>query len=244
MELRLQAFLVDDEILASRELRNLLATLPEINVVGEAQTLVKAAEAIEKLKPNVVFLDVELRDGLGFDLIPQIDPDIEIIFVTAYDHYALRAFEINALDYLTKPIDQKRLKGAVERLFTKPRKKGATSLVPLEKKDRLLLRLGNKNVFISYEDIVLIQACGDYTEVSTKTHSKGLIHRSMHEWEISLPKDSFFRTHRSAIINTKHLLEVVKDNEGEVHLVMENIPNQVTVSRRNLPLLRKLVKIL
>lgn len=238
----LRAYLVDDESLANREMRNLLAGIPDVTVIGDSRSIAEAAAKIPDAKPDVVFLDIELRDGLGFDLVPLIDPDIEIIFVTAYEQYAIRAFQINALDYLTKPIDFERLQLSINRLLDAPKKRPTQNSIPLEKTDRILLRMGNRNLFVPLNDIVLIHALGDYTEVVSIEHGRGLILKSMNEWENTLPKNDFFRSHRSMIVNIRHLKEMTKSPEGEIMLVMSHIPEPIPVSRRNLPVLRKIVK--
>ncbi|MDZ4743392.1 MAG: LytTR family DNA-binding domain-containing protein [Verrucomicrobiota bacterium] len=242
MNTSLRAFLVDDEILANRELRNLLSDIPEVEVVGEARSVGEAAEKIPLAKPDVIFLDIELRDGLGFDLIPKIDADIEVIFVTAYEQYALRAFAINALDYLTKPIDFDRLHQSIERLLSSPKKRPPSNPLALENDDRMLLRIGNKNLFCPVNDIILIHALGDYTEVTTLTHGKGLILKSMQEWENTLPKNLFFRTHRASIINIQDFKEMSQTEEGEVSVLLNHSSDMIPVSRRNLAALRKILK--
>ncbi len=242
MSLPLRAFLVDDEVLANRELRNLLSGIRGVEVIGDAGSVSEAASKIPDAQPDVVFLDIELRDGLGFDLIPRISADIEVIFVTAYEQYALRAFEINALDYLTKPIDFDRLQASIQRLLSSPKKRVPRPHIALEKDDRIMLRIGNRNIFTPLSEIVVINALGDYTEVTTVSNGKGLVLKSMQEWESTLPKNDFFRSHRSTLANIHHIKEVSKSTDGDVLLTMNHLPQPLPVSRRNIPLLRKIVK--
>jgi two-component system LytT family response regulator len=119
MQQKLRALIVDDERLARKELRSMLSERPEIIVEGEAETVAEAAELIRAEEPDIVFLDVHMHGESGFDLLDKVDVTFKVIFVTAFDAYAIRAFEVNALDYLLKPVNPERLARAVERLCEK-----------------------------------------------------------------------------------------------------------------------------
>ncbi|MCP4354866.1 MAG: response regulator, partial [Proteobacteria bacterium] len=201
-----KALVVDDERLARKDLTNMLTELEQVDVIGEAQDVPSALKAIEELKPDIVFLDIQMPGQSGFDLVEQVDFPGKVIFVTAYDEFALRAFEINALDYLMKPVNKDRLKKSIERIeINEPT---STKVHPkLEYNDRLFTTLGNKVQFLKVNTIVHIQAEGDYTMVITSEGTKGLITKTMKEWEERLPDNFFCRVHRNSIINTEYIVE-------------------------------------
>jgi two-component system LytT family response regulator len=147
--MKLTAIIVDDERLARSELRLLLADFTEISIVGEAKNLTEAVNLIRANKPDVVFLDIQLSNENGFDLLEKIEKDFKLIFVTAFDEFAIRAFEINAIDYLLKPVNPERLAKTLERLFETEEKPEVTSR-KLEYEDRLFYR--NRRAFSFFEN--------------------------------------------------------------------------------------------
>src|SRR5215203_1553764 len=163
--MKYKTIIVDDERLARREMRRLLAEFDEIAVAGEAENLSEAAELIEREKPHIVFLDIQLSGENGFDLLARTAHDFKLIFVTAFDAYAIRAFEVNALDYLLKPVNPERLAKAIERLDEESNKKCEHR--PFEFDDRIFLELGNRSVFLKVCEISHINSSGDYSEVFT-----------------------------------------------------------------------------
>ena len=191
-----KAIIVDDEYWARVSLKDKLKEIPEIEVIGEADSIIEAKKEIEKLKPDILFLDIQLTCGTGFDLLNQVEFSGKVIFVTAYDEYAVRAFEINALDYLMKPISEKRLKTAIERI-------NETDL-SLKKKipnkfkydDRLMVTYRDCINFIEISAIVLITAAQDYTLIKATDGKEYLLSKSMNEWESRLPEKKFCRIHK------------------------------------------------
>lgn len=235
----MRAIIVDDERLARRELRSLLAGFKEIEIVGEAGNLAGAAELISNEGPDVVFLDIQLAGENGFDLLERVEGGFELVFVTAYDEFAIRAFEINALDYLLKPVNPKRLEKAVERLSEGPREKrraaGAPAEAPLRKleiDDRLLLEVNERSCFVKVADISHIGASGDYTEVFMTDGREFLTDKPLREWEERLPEKHFARIHRSTIINIDEIerMETLFNRTMEVSL--RNRQRRFAVSRR------------
>jgi len=164
-------------------------------------------------------------------LIEQIDFDGNIIFVTAFDEYALRAFEINALDYLMKPVSHERLIKSIERINEEP-KHNDKGYTPLNYDDRLFTTIGNKVQFLKINTIVLITSDGDYTNVITDDNAKGLVTKTMKEWEQRLPEKQFCRVHRNSIINTEYIEEVEKWFNYSYRVKLNGIEEPVIISRR------------
>jgi len=142
-----------------------------IDVVGEAKTVTQAAELVHAKKPDVIFLDIQLPGETGFDLLEKISPACKIIFVTAFDAYAIRAFEVNALDYLLKPINPTRLAQAIERLTTHD-SAPAPPVRALEYEDRLFIEVDERSRFLKVSDIILISAMGDYSQILSSDGQK------------------------------------------------------------------------
>lgn len=232
-QLRLEALIVDDERLARKELRSLLAAHPEVSVVGEADSVASALAFIEAERPDLVFLDIQLAGETGFDLLERIGAaDFRTIFVTAFDAYALRAFEVNALDYLLKPVNPERLKKALDKLLAGDTSVQATTLRPLAIDDRLYLELGGRSVFLKVGRVTHVTAAGDYSEVFTAEGEKLLVEKPLREWEARLPEKFFSRIHRNCIVN----LEYVERMEGWFNrshqLFLRGRGEPLTVSRR------------
>ena len=231
--MKLTAIIVDDERLARKELRSLLIGFKEISVIGEAEDLSKAVGLIENEKPDVVFLDIQLRQENGFDLLEKVEQTFKLIFVTAFDEFAIRAFEINALDYLLKPVNPERLATAVERLFDDEETKNQTELRKLEIDDRLLLEVNERSYFLQISEISHISASGDYTEVFTSDGKKSLIEKPLREWEERLPEKLFTRIHRSTIININKIEKIETLFNRTMEVSLQNFTGIFSVSRRN-----------
>lgn len=228
---KIRALVVDDERLARKDLSNMLQEIPNVECVGEAEDVPSAIIAINELKPDIVFLDIQMPGQTGFDLVDQVDFDGNIIFVTAYDEYALRAFEINALDYLMKPVSPERLKKSIERINDEPKQKDKV-FTPLNYDDRLFTTIGNKVQFLKINSIVLITSDGDYTNVITNEDTKGLVTKTMKEWDGRLPEKQFCRVHRNSIINTEYIDEVEKWFNYSYRVKLKGIEEPVVISRR------------
>jgi len=230
-ENKIKVLIVDDERLARKDLASMLSEYPEVELVGEAQDVPSAVNAIELLKPDLVFLDIQMPGQTGFDLMDQVDYDGKIVFVTAYDEYALRAFEINALDYLMKPVSHERLKKTLSRFDSVDEVK-PKNYAPLNYDDRLFTTMGTKVQFLKINAILLIQAEGDYTYVTCNDGHKGLVTKSMKEWEERLPSNHFCRVHRNSIINTDYIEEVDKWFNYSFKVKLKGIKDEVVISRR------------
>jgi len=231
MKNKFKAVVVDDERLARKELISMLSDFTNIEVVGEADDVPSAKTLIKTIKPDIIFLDIQMPKESGFDLLNQINTEAKIIFVTAFDEYAIRAFDVNAMDYLLKPINPKRLKHTVERLQETDLAENP-NVEPLNYNDSLLITLNNKLKFLKVRTIISISSAGDYSEVVSTENKKGLTLKSMKEWEKRLPAKNFIRIHRSTIINLEFVdrLEDWFNNSYRVYL--KNIEEPFIMSRR------------
>jgi two-component system LytT family response regulator len=226
-----QALIVDDENLARKDLISILKDFKDIECVGEAKNIITAKDAIEKLNPNLIFLDIKMPGESGFDLLEHISDNTNIVFVTAFDEYAIRAFEVNALDYLLKPVTKDRLELTLEKLEENEEKK-QEGLKDLNFDDQIFLKLNKKYHFLKINTIIQITSEGDYSKVQTKNGNISLTTKSMKEWESRLPINHFIRIHRSTIINTDVVdrIEPWYNNAHRVYLKGTSKP--VVMSRR------------
>ena len=224
----MKALIVDDEPLARRELRRLLAAHPSIQVVGEAGDIDEAHERIESLAPGVVFLDIQMPGGSGFDLLAQLDWVPRIIFTTAYDRYAVQAFKVNALDYLLKPIEPERLATAVDKLqAATPARREANEDSWLE---QLFVRDGPRCWFIPLREVSVISADGNYVRLQWGKE-RPLLGRSLTALEGKLDPRRFFRANRQQIINLELVRSVDLGVGGRLHVQL-NDGREIQISRR------------
>jgi len=224
----ISALIVDDERLARVELRRLLDAHPDIEIRGEASHVDEALSAIRDMKPDLVFLDIQMPGATGFDLLERIEGMIpEIVFVTAYDEHALRAFEFNALDYLLKPIDPVRLSEALARArnsISHYADNRATSSAPTHKlgpMDRVFLRDGDNCWLLPVTDIIMIESNGNYSVVKFGKHSP-MLPRSLSSLEERLDPNLFFRANRSQLINIQKVKDVDLWFSGSLKVKLEN----------------------
>ncbi len=228
---RLRCILIDDERLARAKLRSMLANHTDIQIVGEADSVGSAVELIEQERPDVIFLDIQMPGETGFDLLEQIASTFRIIFVTAFDEYAIRAFEVNALDYLLKPVSPARLARSIERLKT-ARAENETASRPLEYDDHLFLSFDNRSRFLRVSEIECILAAGAYSEVLTRQGQKAMVLKSLKEWEDRLPEKHFMRIHRSTIINLECVERMDKWFNYSYQVYLRGITEPFIMSRR------------
>jgi two-component system LytT family response regulator len=227
-----RALVVDDEPLARKAIISLIGDYPFIELAGEAGDADQGGLLIEKHQPDLLFLDIQMPGKTGFDLLNEVNFQGNVIFITAYDEYALRAFEINALDYLMKPISPERFKKALERLDELDESKSLPVDQDLRMDDRLFLLMGKHMVFLKISSIVYIQAEGDYTQVTTSEGRRGLILKSMKEWEKRLPASHFCRIHRSYIVNLDFVEQVDKEYNYDFSVKLKNSDKTLVMSRR------------
>jgi two-component system LytT family response regulator len=224
----IRTVIVDDEPLARTNLKLLLRRHPDIEIVGESGSGFEALEEIRKTKPNLVFLDVQMPECDGFDLLEMLGGDVPpaVILVTAYDQYALRAFEAGALDYLLKPFDDTRFERALSRAQDKIQHHRPTS----PKAERLTVKSAGQILFLKPADIDWIEAADYYSclHIGTRTH---LLRRSMSELEKDLDPSAFCRIHRSAIVNLSRVRSLQLSSDGESEVLLDN-GNTLPISRR------------
>ena len=223
----MKALLVDDERMARQELRRLLAAHSQIEIVGEARTGAEALDLIGSLDPDVIFLDIRMPSMNGFELLERLNDVPQVIFTTAYDEYALRAFEVSALDYLLKPIDPARLATAVARL--RPR---ATS-----RTDRVFVKDGERCWLVKVADIFLLESEGNYTRVYF-ANERPLIPRSLAALEEKLDPEVFFRAGRRNIVNLKWVEHVEPAVGGNLLIALRG-GKTLEMSRRQSARLRE-----
>jgi two-component system, LytTR family, response regulator len=231
---RRHAVIVDDERLARRELRTLLeeAHSADVHIVGEGASLEEAARIVHATDADLVFLDITLGRESGFDLLPSLGADVDVVFVTAHDVHALRAFEVNALDYLMKPVESARLALTIQRL-NRPAPDQAGDLRPLTYDDRLFLRLDDHHAFIRVADIIAIEAAADNSRVHLATlPAVARTNKSLREWEKRLPDRHFVRIHRSTMINLAHVVRVDEWSHASFRVHMRNLATPLVMSRR------------
>jgi len=223
-----KAIIVDDEPLARLELRRMLSEYDSINIIDDAGSVLEAKEKIEHYNPDLIFLDIDLGSHSGFDLLEYFAPSFQVIFVTAYDEYALRAFEVNALDYLQKPVHSDRLKESLKRLGSPYKEESKARLKPY---DKLLLRQHKSSKFISVDSISYIEAQGDYSRICTKENIKGIMHHTMKRWTDRLPENIFYQVHRSYIVNINHIEALVKVDKTKYEIQLKFSSTIIPVSK-------------
>lgn len=231
----LRVLIVDDERLARQAIRSALAELEGATVVGEAGSVDAAAEQIRSDPPDVVLLDVQMRTETGFDLLDQIDKPVQVVFVTAYDQYAVRAFDVNALDYLLKPVDPERLGEALQRA-----RRTSSSLPEKDNPDPDSFRYddlffyeeGRRPRFIRIRDIVFIEAAGNYTELHLADDTTALTSTALSTWTERLPTAHFVRIHRSTIVNVEYVTEIERTAGRSYQVYLNERDTPLSMSRR------------
>ena len=226
-----RAIIVDDERLARNDLRLLLKNHGNIEILGEAANGLEALDLIKEVEPDLVFLDIQMPGVNGFDVLEHIKSDVNVIFVTAFDEYALRAFEVNALDYLLKPVSADRLQQSIERLEHVPEESDDDQR-DLEYHDRLLMKLDTSLGFLKISTIICITSAGDYSEVLCTNKKKVLVHKSMAEWETRLPSAFFNRIHRTTIVNMEFVDRLEEWFNNSYRVYMKGIEEPYVMSRR------------
>lgn len=231
MKKTFKSIIVDDEELAREDLKALLKDFTEVKIIGEAETVEETKILIEELNPDLIFLDIQMPGKSGFDLLEELQIDSKVIFVTAYDEYAIRAFEVNARDYLLKPVNRERLAQAIERLKT-DQEIEETVQTKLDLIDNIFLMVNNHHQFVKIGSIIKITSAGNYTEIYTSSKLKGLVLKSLKDWEVRLPHNYFVRIHRNAIINLEYVDHVEEWFNYSYKVFLKEIDEPLVMSRR------------
>jgi two-component system, LytTR family, response regulator len=242
--MKIRTLIVDDESLARERLRQLLKSEPEVEVVGECADGQEAVSMIEKEKPDLIFLDIQMPEVDGFGVLEavKVEPAPVIVFVTAHDKFALRAFEVHAVDYLLKPFDRERFQKALSRALERVRHREgvgqleAQSAVIAELKpparplDRLAVKTGGRVIFVKLVDLDYIEAAHNYVELHVEKQSH-LLRETLNSIEARLPPDKFVRISRSVIVNIERVKELQPLFYGEYTVTLQN-GTRLTLSRR------------
>jgi two-component system, LytTR family, response regulator len=228
----MKALIIDDERLARTELKRLLTPYKEITIVGDAVNADDAIDKINDLKPDIIFLDIQMPGKNGFELLEELDSVPTVVFTTAYDEYALKAFEFNAMDYLLKPIEPKRLEDTIKKLVVKNRKEIIADLDKpvLSENDQVFVKDGEKCWFIKLQNVRLFESEGNYVRLYFDEF-KPLILRTLNYLDERLDNKVFFRANRKHIINIKWIEGIEQWLNGGL-LVKLKGGNKIEVSRR------------
>jgi len=240
----MKTLVIDDERLARKELMNLLKNFPEIEVAGECSNAEEAKTAIELHQPDLIFLDIQMPGKNGFELLEDLESVPKVIFVTAYDEYALKAFEVNALDYLLKPVEEERLSEAIHKVIHEQEEEDAEPISRTEGRlgqdDQIFLKDGEKCWFVSLRDVRLFESEGNYVRVYFNNF-KPLILKSLNNLEERLDH-TFFRTNRKFVVNLRWVQSVENWFNGGLRLTLKD-GTQVEVSRRQSARFRELMSL-
>lgn len=229
----MRTIVIDDERLARIELKKLLQEFPEIEVVDEASNAEEGIRKINNLQPDLIFLDIQMPGKSGFEMLQELDYTPLVIFTTAYDEYALKAFEVNALDYLLKPVDSKRLEDAVRKLNIPDQEEEGTAFVNqslLTEDSQVFVKDGDRCWFVKLSDIRLFESVGNYAKVFFG-NNKPLILKSLNALEERLDPKSFFRANRKHIVNLR-MIEKIEPYFNNGLLIELKDGEKIEVSRR------------
>jgi two-component system LytT family response regulator len=246
--MNITCLIIDDEQLARELLREYIGQIPNMSVIGEASKGKDAVEMIDEMKPDLIFLDVQMPGMTGFDVLDEIEHDPFVIFTTAYDQYAIKAFEKNAVDYLLKPLDQERFKLAIDRAINRMKleQNNVGELLRSLKTEHktfydshIFVQKSEKLLNLPVEEIMFLEASGDYTILTTKS-DQFVSSSGIGKLEEILNPETFIRVHRSTIININFLKEIEKHFNGGMIVKMQT-GKSFPVSRTYAKVIRKKV---
>lgn len=231
----MRAIIIDDERLARAELKKLLQDYPEVEVIDEAANADEGIARIESQQPDLIFLDIQMPGKTGFDMLSQLEKTPQVIFTTAYDEFALKAFEVNALDYLVKPIEPKRLADAIQKLSSIDIKdiRPETTITNnslLTENDQVFVKDGERCWFVKLSEIRLFESVGNYAKVFFGVN-KPLILKSLNALEERLDEKTFFRANRKHIVNLRMIEKIEPYFNGGLLLELKG-GEKIEVSRR------------
>ena len=230
--MKIKAVIVEDSRLARNELKELIKEHEEIELLGEAENVDDGFELIQKTQPDLLFLDINMPEKDGFELLEMLDQVPITVFTTAFDEYAIKSFEYNALDYLLKPINSKRFGKAMDKVRNQLDDSVVTddSREALTESSQIFIKDGDKCWLVKIGDISLFEIVGNYTRVFF-SDQKPMLYKSLNQIEEKLPKENYFRANRQQIVNVNFIKEVVPWFNGKLKLMMQN-EEEVEVSRR------------
>ena len=237
----MKAIIIDDERLARQELKSLLAQYKDIEKIAECSDAVQAAEKIAELKPDVIFCDIQMPGKTGLELVEEISASVDVVFVTAYDEHAIKAFELNAFDYLLKPVQPQRLAETIKKLSEKESAAKPENNSPLTVSDMVFVKDGEKCWFVKLNDVRLFESEGNYVRVYFE-NSRPLILRSLNSLETRLNEKEFFRASRKHIINLSYISSVEQWFNGGLNVKLKD-GREVEISRRQAVKLKDLMSL-
>jgi len=230
--IHLKVVIVEDSRLARNELKELIKLHKEIEVIGEAENVDEGFKLINDLNPDLLFLDINMPEKDGFELLEMLDEVPTTIFTTAFNEYAIKSFEYNAFDYLLKPINKKRFSKSIEKVLEKisedPKENTNSEALSLDK--QIFIKEGEKCWLVKLKDIMVFEIVGNYTRVFFEDN-KPLIYKSLNQIEEQLPNAVFFRANRQQIINIQQVKKVVSWFNGKLKIEM-NSGQEIEISRR------------
>jgi two-component system LytT family response regulator len=226
----MKAILIDDERLARQELKNLLAAHKEVEVIAECSDATQAKEKIMELKPDIIFCDIQMPGKSGLELVEEISATVDVVFITAHDEHAIKAFELNAFDYLLKPVQPERLAETIKKLSVKDTASKLDNNTPLTERDMVFIKDGDKCWFVRLCDIRLFESEGNYVRVYFDNF-KPLILRSLNSLETRLNEKQFFRASRKHMINLSYIASIETWFNGGLNARMKD-GKEIEISRR------------
>ena len=230
----MRAIIIDDERLARKELKSLLKDYHEIEIIDECASPEEALKSIEKHNPDLLFLDIQMPEKTGFDLLQELNKSPKVVFVTAFDEYAVKAFEVNALDYLMKPVDPERLKETMAKVLSEDIEDEESYDFPdrgiLSSNDQIFIKDGEKCWFIHLKDVRMFESEGNYVRIYFETF-KPLVLKSLNGLEERLDQKLFFRANRKYIVNLKWVSHIENWFNGGLQVVLKD-GEKVEISRR------------
>jgi two-component system, LytTR family, response regulator len=231
----LKTLIVDDEPLARRELRAMLDEDPDFVIVAEAANVEAACKAVVEHQPDVMFLDIALRGENGFDVLQRLTLSPEVVFVTAFDDYALQAFDANALDYLVKPVRRERFEKALERLKQRIIPTPQLNVPQHEERQSIFIQDGKRCYFVRLQDIFLIERADDYAQIWFG-NGYALVHQSLATLEKKLPPAMFFRANRQEMVNCNFITDIERTDRSSLEVVVQDATSgftrRVSISER------------
>jgi two-component system, LytTR family, response regulator len=243
---KLRALVIEDDPVVRNVLRELLENSNDVQILGEAGTLAQARLLARQQKPAVVFLDVNLPDGSGFDLLSGLEPNVSVVFVTSAEQYAAQAFDCEATDYMVKPVTSERLQKALLRVRQRlTGKASAVALADSRLTGSFLVKTLTEKRLVKINEIKSVLAYGEYSWVYWDKSAKGaLLRKSLKKWQSELPREQFIRVHRRAIVNLAFMDRVERLPAGRLQIHLRDTPEPILVSLSQTPAVNRKLKAL
>jgi two-component system, LytTR family, response regulator len=247
MNKKYRVLVVEDDLMTQELIKEQLKNFDALEVVGSANTLLSAKDAIEETDPEIIFLDIDLNGASSFDLIPYVKATCKVVFITASPNQAVKAFEVNATDYILKPISLERLNKTVAKITDQMNDGEEDDIADDHSKFKLdqmiMVNAEHKMVLIKVKDINYISAYGNYTKVFLDDNKMYVTYGSIKNWMSRLPKDAFFQIHRSTIVNLLNVIKIDKWTNDTGRMYLKNVNDPFEISRNFFSELKKTFKI-